>query len=92
MSRLTEDDYRALMERITNACRVFNACSMSITDEDLAAAAHTVELADAVGYVVDPTAYRTALYDGRLERQRALIKAFRDFRAAMRAIDAAAPR
>ncbi len=88
MPALTADGYRELMDLVQSGCRVFNACTATITDEELAEASRIVEVADATGFVLDPTAYRTALGDGRLDRQRALIKAARDFRAALRAIEA----
>lgn len=49
----------------------------------------TVERADAVGFMVDPSAYQAALRDGRLEHQRAILRAAITFRNACRkAIDA----
>lgn len=54
-----------------------------ISDDDIAAA---LNMAESFGHIVDPTKYRDALYDGRLDRQRRLIKLFEHIRAEVRAL------
>ena len=84
----TAAEYRALMDDVAATCRSFLALSATIADEDIDAAIRTVEQAEAVGFVVDPTAFRDRLADGGLLKQRQLLRAFRDFRGALRALGA----
>lgn len=45
-----------------------------LSDSALKEMQDTVERADSVGFIVDPTKYREALQDGRLDYQRHLLK------------------
>jgi hypothetical protein len=90
--RLTAEDFASVMERVAMAARSFTAMSLAVTDAEVQQAIRTSEMASAVGFVVDPTAYRTALWDGRLEKQVQLLKGFLAFRAVLRSIDPAVPR
>ncbi len=80
---MTEDEYRINMDFLAMSARSFLLIGGKVSDQQLADMLHTVEMADSIGCFADPTAYRTAMHDGRLARQRALIRAHQAFRAAL---------
>lgn len=64
--------------------RVIHECEMSlrsaaawldmVSQDDLEKALRTIMRADSVGHILEPSLYRAALADGRLEYQRDLIE------------------
>jgi len=68
--------YADTLDLMQTAFRPFVMIAAAIPDADVKAAREAVNKADAFGSIVDPTAYRTALADRRLERQRRLIDLF----------------
>lgn len=71
----------------------FGGLYVAMLDElPLEKMARSVQHASNFGHVVDPTAYRTALGDGRLEKQRAAIDAARAFVRAWREAGLPEPR
>ncbi len=80
---MNNDEFRRNLEMLTMATRSFLMLSGCVSDDELGEMLKTVSLADSVGFIIDPTAYRTALADGRLDRQKALIEAHQAFRAAV---------
>ena len=68
---MTAAEYKELLDHLVMSCRTsWFLLMVSITDEQLAEARRICEQADAVGFIVDPTKYREALGDGRLDWQR----------------------
>ena len=67
-------DYEQLMIMLESALYPAAKILEHITDEQLQAMLATVERADSVGFVIDPTQYKSALQDGRLDFQRRMIK------------------
>ncbi len=80
---MNDDEFRQHFDMLIMATRSFLAVSGCVSDAELKEMLDGVSLADSVGYIFDPTAYRTALADGRLVRQKALIEAHQAFRAAV---------
>ena len=68
--------YADTLDLIQTAFRPFVLIAAAIPEADVEAARAAVNKADAFGSIVDPTAYRTAIADHRLERQRRLIDLF----------------
>lgn len=68
------------LDDVVDALRAFAIRSLAVSDEQLDAAIDTVDQAEAIGFVVDPTAYRKAMYSGSLDRQKAVLTIFRDTR------------
>lgn len=85
---MTDEEYRLQMDRLL----LLGGSFAELVDATpLAQMAETVERADAVGAILDPTKYREALADGRLRKQRAAIAAARAFAAAWRLADLPRP-
>ena len=88
MANKTRDhiDYAATLEAMQLAFQQFALLAKGVTDEDVAFAKRTVESASAVGFVIDPTAYRNALYSGSLERQQKLVALFAKTKTDLKAL------
>lgn len=71
-----ELEYRVAMDQLLHFGALYVAMLEALPLEKMAS---TVENADAVGPFVDPTTYRAALADRRLDKQRAAISAARRF-------------
>ncbi len=80
---MNNEDFRQNFDHLIMTTRSFLAFSAAVSNDELKEMLAGISMADSVGYILDPTAYRTALADGRLERQRALIEAHQAFRAAI---------
>lgn len=76
----------ATLERMKDAFTPFAILAQAVSDEDVARAKETVARAQSLGPLVNPTRYREALGDGRLERQQALIQLFDETRTKLRAL------
>jgi hypothetical protein len=72
----TTYDHEVTMTYIIASFRNFAMMSLLVTDEDAKMAREAVATAEAIGFVLDSTAYRTALQTGRLERQRKIVTLF----------------
>jgi len=79
-------DHKFLMETLTLAFQQFALIANHIGDAEVEQARKTLETADAIGFVVDPTKYRDALFSGSLERQKKLVALFVRTKAELKAI------
>ena len=61
---MTDAEYRENIDLLLSAARSWALLTSGI---DLKTMAETIEHADAVGFILDPTKYRDALQDGRLK-------------------------
>ena len=68
--------YEEVLDAVQTAFRQFAICSGSGLEDAATKALNTVNRADAFGAILDPTMYRAALSDRRLERQRRLLELF----------------
>ena len=68
--------YPETLDQIVAAFRSFSVLAMHVTAADYDKALACVNRAESFGAFVDPTAYRQALADRRLERQRRLLDLF----------------
>ncbi len=85
--RMTSTEYTQLLGDLLAANRmVWTIYLLPHTDAELEQARRICEQADAVGFIVDPTRYRDAMYDGRLEHQRRLLKLAQHIRSELRAL------
>lgn len=73
---MTTSRYDATLLDILAAFRAFTVQALLISDRDVERATQTVRTADAVGFAIDPTKYREALYTGSLDRQLRLLELF----------------
>lgn len=80
---MNNDEFKSCMDLLQMSARSFMALTFTITDEDLATMLKTIDLAESVGHIVDPTQYREASQSGSLQRQRCLIEAHQQFRASI---------
>lgn len=78
--------YEEVLHDLEDAARTYAMLTMPLKPSLLEKALCTVESAEAVGWVTDPTKYRDAIQDGRLDRQRALLKSAIAFRKALAGI------
>lgn len=69
--------YAQIFEDIQHSFRAFVLSAATVSDEEIDKALRTVEHADSVGAILDPTAYRNALETGTLNRQRKTLLLFR---------------
>ena len=67
------NEFTKAMEQMTNAVRIANDLLSTIPDEDIAMCARTIELADSVGTIFDPSAWVKANKDNRLKMQREVV-------------------
>lgn len=81
---MTGEQYAKKLGEITDAFRHFVVLTLSVSDEDLVVMLGTVERAQAVGHIFDPTKYRDALRTGTLERQHKLLDLCTRVRAGLR--------
>lgn len=70
-------DYTQQMRALEEVVR---CAAVMLHGVDLEMLQQTLDRADSVGAILDPTAYRAALQDGRLEQQRELLAAVRPLR------------
>jgi hypothetical protein len=74
-------DHRATVDDMVAAFRTFVLLASVVSERDGQQAAETVAKAQAIGFMIDPTAYRDALFSGSLDRQEQLIRLFNRTRA-----------
>lgn len=74
-------DHLGTMNAIVNLFRSFAMTSVIVTTAEAEFARDTLELADTLGPMIDPTAYRTALNKGTIDQQKKLVKLFLKNRA-----------
>jgi hypothetical protein len=86
---MNESDYKHNMEVCETALRQAALFLDMISEEDLEAMKRTVSMADSVGSIIDPTRYRDALQDGRLEYQRDLLNLTEQMKAGLAKLRAA---
>lgn len=77
--------YREIMATIDIAIACAYVTMSGVTDDELRAVGNTLDRAHAVGPVLDPTAYRAAIADGRLDAQRDTLRAARFIRTIINA-------
>lgn len=83
---MADYNHAETMDRMCDAFRTFAMLAAVVSPEDLHEARRAVQVADAVGFVVDPTKYREALASGGLDRQRKLIDLFDQTFARLKAL------
>ena len=76
--------YAETMEAMQLAFQQFALVAAHVDDADVEKARQTVATADSIGFVVDPTKYRDALYSGSLERQRRLVDLYAKTKAELK--------
>jgi hypothetical protein len=86
MSDSTHYDHESTMKDLEGIARSMAMAMMLVTRDRLTRAAEAVEMASSIGFMVDPTQYRARLWDGGLERQKALIELVRKTRESLAAI------
>lgn len=69
-------DHDATMEHMLTALRHFLLLASVVPQAHVTRAAEVVSMAESVGAILDPTAYRRALYSGSLERQQRIVALF----------------
>ena len=89
MTEITEglravDRYKQTVQDLTLAFQQFALFANAIDDGDVKFVEETLRQADAVGWVVDPTAYRDAMYSGSLDRQKQLVDLFIKTKASLK--------
>lgn len=86
MPARTTADYRANLEALQDGLQMFWLATASISDEDLTAMRDTLSMGHTLGPLLDPTAYRTALGDNRLDKQERLVRLLQHVRREVREI------
>lgn len=76
-----DGEYEQLMTTLGQSIGIAQMMLSTITDEALDKALCTVQMADSVGAILDPTAYRRCIDTNSLERQKALIKMAKTLKA-----------
>lgn len=74
-------DHVRTIDTMLDALRAFAMHGLLVPDADVTRARETVATADAIGFVIDPTKYRDALYSGSLRRQGEIVALFAQTRA-----------
>lgn len=64
------------LDTMLGAFRSFLLVSATITREDATRAKDAVLQAESIGFVIDPTQYRHALFSGSLDRQKQIVTLF----------------
>jgi hypothetical protein len=67
-------DHARTMRDLEAAFGMLGQLLLRVSDAELEVSLEAVSQADAIGFVIDPTAYRQALGDRRLDRQRKLLQ------------------
>lgn len=83
---MATNEHKATVDEILMAFRQFAYIAAHTDDASVERALQTVSTAESVGFMVDPTAYRTALFSGSLERQRKVIQLFARTKAELKAL------
>lgn len=73
-------NYQETLDSIVAAFRIFAVHASVVSDADLKATREALSRAQSIGFAVDPTKYREALFSGSLERQDKLLNLFADVR------------
>lgn len=73
-------NHEVTMASIMNAFRSFFMLSALVSKEELEQAREAISGAESIGFMIDPTKYRNALYSGSLDQQRKLIDLFYETR------------
>lgn len=82
---MTNEEYVEQLDRLVHAARVYWMLTEGI---DFDTIGKTLAMADTLGPILEPTAYKGAIYGGRLDQQRDLVKLTKDFRASFARLQA----
>ncbi len=77
-------DFDETMNAMQLACQQFALIAAHVEDVDVEKVRKTVAMADAAGFVVDPTRYHAALNSGSLDRQKHLVDLFTKTKAELK--------
>ena len=76
-------DHEGTLRALEEAARVWAMMTLTVSEQEIVDAQHTVEQADAFGPIFDPTAWIKQGKRGGLERQRRLLSASLAYRRAL---------
>lgn len=83
--------YTDTIDQIALVARTVLILGSTISDHDCAFARETLAMTETMGPIADPTKYRAAMADGRLDFQRDLLEAFVSYRTRIRQLMAKYP-